>query len=63
MRKWPVTDIMQQNGNTGCLGFFATNFNAFCQQGSDCLLHQVKCTERVIESCMRGTRIDILGKT
>ena len=57
MRERTMSYIVQEDGGLYSFGFAIEDEVAFGSKGSDSFAHQVKCTQRVLETGMLGTRI------
>jgi hypothetical protein len=62
MRKWPVTDIVQQDGNTHGLFFFGSYFMAFLAEDIHCALHQIHGSEGMVKARVVCSRINQIAQ-
>ncbi len=63
MRKWTVPDVVEQNGDTSALKFFAADVRPFTLQHPQRLLHQVQRAQSVMKTSVERARINVVRHT
>ena len=61
VRKWPVTNIMQQYGNYDSFFFMVRNLMPLITQGFNRHTHQVHCAQRMVKAGMQCAGINEVG--